>query len=136
MKREALSVLVFEPNRLQSDLIKLALIRHHMRPIICTQTADLRQQLTYSPPDALLLDTYLPAQNGLDLISQLSADTLLNRTKFFFISSMAFPEIVQKAAKMGASGFLLKPLNPDLLAARILQSFGRLADFPNQHRLV
>ncbi len=131
MKRETLSVLVLEPNALQCDLIKLALIRHHMNPIICTQPASLRQKLIQHMPDALLLDTYLPGLNGLDLIGQLNSEVLLNRTKVFFVSSLAFPEIVQKAAKIGASGFLVKPLNPDLLVMRILHSFGRSVQLPS-----
>ncbi len=129
MKRETLSVLVLEPNALQCDLIKLALIRHRMNPIICNDPLHLRRKLIQHLPDALLLDTHLPGQNGLDLISQLNSEILLNRTKFFFISSLGFPEIVRKAAKMGASGFLVKPLNPDMLAARIQQCFQRSAGY-------
>ncbi len=125
MNREMLSVLVLEPNALQCDLLKLALTRHHMNPIICGQPESLRQQLAQHLPDVLLIDTHLPGLNGLDLISQLNSEVLLNRTKVFFISSLAFPEVVQKAAKMGASGFLVKPLNPDVLVERIQKCFNR-----------
>ena len=131
MKRETLSVLVLEPNALQCDLIKLALIRNYMNPIICSGPTDLRQKLIQHLPDVLLIDTYLPGLNGLDLISQLNSEVLLNRTKVFFISALAFPEIVQKAAKMGASGFLVKPLNPDMMVTRILGSLGRSAQLSN-----
>lgn len=125
MNREMLSVLVLEPNALQCDLLKLALTRHRMNPIICGQPENLRQQLAQHLPDVLLIDTHLPGLNGLDLISQLNSEVLLNRTKVFFISSLAFPEVVQKAAKMGASGFLVKPLNPDVLVERIQKCFNR-----------
>ena len=125
MNRETLSVLVVEPNAMQCDLIKLALIRHRMNPIICGQPENLRQQLVQHMPDVLLVDTHLPGMNGLELIDQLNSEVLLKRTKVFFISSLAFPEIVQKAAKIGASGFLVKPLDPDLLAARIQKCFNR-----------
>ena len=125
MKRKTLSVLVLEPNAMQSDLIKLALTRHHMNPIICNQPSSLRQELVQRLPDVLLVNTHLPGMNGLDLIAQLNLEVLLNRTKVFFISSLAFPEVIQKAAKMGASGFLVKPLNLDQLAARILDCFDR-----------
>jgi DNA-binding response OmpR family regulator len=131
MKRDNLSILVLEPNALQCDLIKLALMRHSMNPIICNQPADLRPQLAQYLPDVLLLDTNLPGLNGLDLIGQLNSEVLLKRTKVFFISAMGFPEIVQKAAQVGASGFLVKPLNPDLMAARILNCFGRTGGLPN-----
>lgn len=121
MNRDMLSVLVLEPNVLQCDLIKLALTRHRMNPIICSEPASLRQQLAQQAPDVLLVDTCLPGLNGLDLIGQLNMEILLKRTRVFFISSLAFPEIVQKAARMGVSGFLVKPLDPDVLAARIRQ---------------
>ena len=125
MKRETLSVLILEPNPLQCDLLKLALIRNRMKPTVCSEPARLREQLIELMPDVLLIDTYLPGQNGLDLINQLNSEVLLKRTKVFFISSLGFPEIVQKAAQMGASGFLVKPLNPDLLVTRIQDCFNR-----------
>ncbi len=122
MNRDSLSVLILEPNTLQCDLIKLALTRHHLTPIVCSHPEDLRHHLSEHAPDVLLVDTHLRGQNGLDLVGELTSDALLSRTKIFFISSLAFPEIIQKAAKIGASGFLVKPLNVDLLVARILTS--------------
>lgn len=119
MKRDNLSVLILEPNPLQCDLIRMALLRYGMNPIICTEPEKLRQHLAQHVPDVLLVDTLLPGLNGLDLVGQLNSEVLLNRTKVFFLSSLAFPEIVQKAAKIGASGFLVKPLDPDLLISRI-----------------
>lgn len=119
MKRETPSVLILEPNALQCDLIRMTLLRGGMKPIVCGQPADLRRCLLEHAPDALLIDTHLPGQNGLDLIGELSSDVSLKRTKVLFLSSLGFPEIVQKAAQIGASGFLVKPLDPDLLVTRI-----------------
>lgn len=123
MKRETPSILILEPNPLQCDLIKIALTRSGMKPIVCAQPAALRQDLVQYMPDVLLIDTYLPGHNGLDLISQLNSEVLLKRTKVFFLSSLGFPEVVQKAAQIGASGFLVKPLDPDLLVTRIQSCF-------------
>lgn len=130
MKREALSVLILEPNALQCDLIKMALTRSHMKPVVCDDPSALRQQLVQNAPDVLLVDTHLPGQNGLELVSELHSDFLLRRTKVFFISALAFPEIVRKAGQIGASGFLVKPLDPDLLVARILNSVGQSRPIP------
>ena len=132
MKRETLNILVLEPNVLQRDLIKIALTRNSMTPIICREADHLRRQLLEHRPDVLLIDTYLPGQNGLDLISQLTLEGLLERTRIFFLSSMGYPEIVHKAAKLGASGFLVKPLDPDLLVTRILKCFHRPGQLPMQ----
>ena len=122
MKRKTLQVLILEPNHLQCDLLKVALIRHNMNPIICNEPGALRQQLLECFPDVLLIDTHLPGQNGLELIRQLDSEILLQRTKVFFISSLGYTEIIQKAVQLGASGFLVKPLDPDLLVSRILES--------------
>lgn len=131
MKRETLSVLILEPNALQCDLIKMVLVRNQMNPTVCSEPAKLRQHLIELMPDVLLIDTYLPGQNGLDLIDQIKSEILLKRTKIFFISSLGFPEIVQKAAQIGASGFLVKPLNPDLLVTRIQDCFNQPRQFSN-----
>ena len=131
MKRETLSVLILEQNVLLCDLIKMTLVRCRMNPIVCAQPSALREQLVQHLPDVLLIDTYLPGQNGLDLIGDLNSEVLLKRTKVFFISSLGFPEIVQKAAQMGASGFLVKPLNPDLLISRIQNCFPLSAKYSN-----
>ncbi len=101
-----------------------------MNPIVCIQPSAFRGQLIQHVPDVLLIDTYLPGQNGFDLIAELNSEVILKRTKVFFLSSLGFPEIVQKAALMGASGFLVKPLNPDLLVTRILKSLDRSVERP------
>lgn len=129
MKREMLSILLLIPNPLQCDLVKMVLVRNQMRPIVCDQPESLRDQLVQHMPDVLLIDTHLPGHNGLDLVNQLNSDILLKRTKVFFLSSLGFPEIVQKAAQIGASGFLVKPLNPDLLITRILKCFDQPLKF-------
>ena len=129
MKRETPSILILEPNPLQCDLIRMALTRSQMNPIVCDQPSALRQHLVQYMPDVLLIDTYLPGQNGLDLISQLHSEVLLKRTKVFVLSSLGFPEVVQKAAQIGASGFLVKPLDPDLLIARIRSCFRQSEEF-------
>ena len=73
-------------------------------------------------PDILLVDTLLPGINGLDLVSDLNAESFLSRTKVFILSSLGYPEIVQKAARIGAADFLVKPLDTDLLISRIIRS--------------
>lgn len=123
MKRQSPSVLLLIPNPLQCDLLRMALVRHQMQPVVCDRPESLRQTLVHHMPDVLLLDTHLPGCNGLDLVAGFNADALLKRTRVFFVSSLGFPEVVQKAAQIGAAGFLVKPLDPDLLVKRIQTCF-------------
>jgi len=126
MTPKKLTVLILEPNILQCNLIKMALQRYDMQPLVCEEIATLRDLLVQHIPELLLVDTHLPGQNGLDLVKELYAEGFLNRTKVFIISSLGYQEIVQKAVKAGASDFLVKPLDMDLLVTRILRLFNRL----------
>jgi len=65
MKRENPSILILEPNAMQCDLLKLALTRHSMNPIVCAEPSSLREKLSQHAPDVLLVDTHLPGVNGL-----------------------------------------------------------------------
>jgi len=118
------SVMVLEPNRLQRDLISMALRRNHFESIVCNSPLELRQNLSTCQPEAILLDLVLPGQNGLELIRELQSESALKNTKFFIISSIAFPEVVQKAVYLGAVDFLVKPLNIDLLINRVKRVIG------------
>ncbi len=123
MTRKKLSVMILEPNALQCDLITMTLARNAIQPIICENPTEIRQMLLQHKPDLLLVDIHLPGQNGLDLVSELNAEAYLKKMKVFIISSLGYPEIVQKAAKAGATDFLVKPLAPDLLVDRIRRYF-------------
>jgi DNA-binding response OmpR family regulator len=123
MKTDNLRILILEPNALQRSLLKVALTRHGMTPLICKSADDLRNDLFELQPDALIIDTHLNGKNGLSLISQLEESRSLQNTRIFFISSLGYAEVVQKAVQLGASGFLVKPLDTDLLVQRITQSY-------------
>jgi hypothetical protein len=45
MKREIPSILLLIPNALQCDLVRMALLRGRMNPIVCDQPSALRQHL-------------------------------------------------------------------------------------------
>lgn len=125
MTRKKLLVMIIEPNQLQCDLITLTLARNSIQPIVCEDPTEIRQMLLQHKPDLLLVDTHLPGQNGLDLVSELNAEAYLKKMKVFIISSLGYPEIVQKAINAGATDFLVKPLAPDLLVDRIQRYFGK-----------
>lgn len=113
------TVLVIEPDPMQRDLIMLALRRNHIHAEACTDPADLPGLLEVNKPSVLVMDIYLPGTNGLDLMVNLKERGLLSATKVIGVSSMAFPEVVRKMVQAGFSDFLVKPIDIDLLVARV-----------------
>ncbi|PKO15772.1 MAG: hypothetical protein CVU39_09620 [Chloroflexi bacterium HGW-Chloroflexi-10] len=105
-------ILIIEPDVLQRDLMQLALQRKGYE-VICGDVSDIRHLLKTHRPLVLALDIFLPRMNGLEVIKQLRAESLLIGVKVLAISSMAFKEIVQQAAQLGVDDFLMKPFDVD-----------------------
>ncbi len=68
-------------------------------------------------PDLLLLDVYLPQGSGLDLLATLDVDA-------FVLSAATEVDAVRTAIRRGALGYLVKPFDPKVLAAK-LRSYAR-----------
>ena len=74
-------------------------------------------------PDLILLDLFLPQQNGLDFLQRLKQSGLLVSIPVIVVSALGFPEIVQQAVQAGARDFLVKPIDTDMLVARVQKLF-------------
>ena len=72
-------------------------------------------------PDLVLLDINMPKMNGL-----LALETILTQSpasKVLMVSIESRAEMVAEAIKRGASGFVVKPLNPASVMDRIESCF-------------
>ena len=112
-------VLILEPDALQRDLLAMALRRIGYEPVLCQRGAEVSRILLKRKPVLLILDIYQDDKNGLDLLDELRQAGLLVLTRVILISSMAFPEIIKRATRLGVADFLVKPLNTDLLVEHI-----------------
>jgi CheY-like chemotaxis protein len=73
------------------------------------------QQARESPPDAILMDSHLPAMNGLECTRQLRQDPELTKTVIITISANVFADYQQACLAAGCQAFLPKPVNLDEL---------------------
>lgn len=61
---------------------------------------------------AIITDLHIKQDDGLDLIRQLRAETLLSRTPVILISGDSDPLISERALLCGANAFFAKPYSP------------------------
>ena len=115
----ASEVLILEPDALQRDLLAMTLRRCGFEPLICQRGTDVSRLLLERKPALLILDIYQDDKNGLDLLDELRQAGLLVLTRVIVVSSMAFPEIIKRATRLGAADFLVKPLDTDVLMDHI-----------------
>jgi DNA-binding NtrC family response regulator len=122
---QAPMILLIEPDRLQCDLIALAVRRAQMscKPTRCIQ--QVREVITSSTPDLVLIDLHLNGENSLELVKSLKASRRFNDLKVIVFSSYGYPEVIQQAVQAGACDFLVKPLEMDMLLGRIRHALGQ-----------
>lgn len=70
--------------------------------------------------DIVITDIVLPNADGYDLIRELKALGLNPMPKIVIVSALTGEGFIQKAFNMGASYYMLKPVNYELLESRLL----------------
>lgn len=76
-------------------------------------------------PDLALLDIRMPGLDGLELARRLRAETSV---PFLFLSAYDDEIIVQEAVKLGALGYLVKPLDVPRLVPMLRAALARAAE--------
>lgn len=66
-------------------------------------------------PDIVLMDVQMPRADGLSATARITADPRLTGTRVIVLTTFELDEYVFGALKAGASGFLLKDIEPEAL---------------------
>jgi DNA-binding NarL/FixJ family response regulator len=103
-----------------------ALVRHGFRSILAGEddidvvgeAGDGREAVaiaTREQPDVMLMDIRMPVMDGIEATRLITADTQLTHTSVIVLTTFDLDEYVFGAIRAGASGFLLKGVEPTQL---------------------
>lgn len=76
-------------------------------------------------PDLILLDYEMPEMNGKQVLEQLQADEELKDIPVVFLTSMDSKEIVMSLLALKPAGYLLKPVDSQMLKDKIYEIIGK-----------
>jgi two-component system, response regulator, stage 0 sporulation protein A len=72
-------------------------------------------------PDVMILDIIMPHLDGLGVLEKLRDMNLSSMPKIIMLTAFGQENITQRAVQLGASYYILKPFDMDVLASRIRQ---------------
>ncbi|MBP3577879.1 MAG: response regulator, partial [Lachnospiraceae bacterium] len=76
-------------------------------------------------PDLILLDYEMPEMNGKQVLEKLQADEELKDIPVVFLTSMDSKEIVMSLLALKPAGYLLKPVDSQMLKDKIYEIIGK-----------
>lgn len=80
-------------------------------------------------PDLILLDIMLPKLNGLEVLARLKQDPTLKSIPVILLTNLGQEDVVTKAFKLGAQGYLMKMR---VLPTDIVREIHKFLADPNQ----
>jgi two-component system, OmpR family, response regulator VicR len=119
-----LSILVVDDEPMVQRLLRARFERKGWR---VEQAVDGRQAQEASRSqrfDVIVLDLNLPFKNGFELLAELDARSEARGPRTIVLSAEKQQASVLRAFELGADDFVSKPLNPDILVARIERLVG------------
>lgn len=77
--------------------------------------------VTKYEPDLIILDIIMPYLDGLDVLDKIKDMSLQNRPMIMMLSCIGRDKILKRAMESGASYYLIKPFDIDILVKRVYE---------------
>ncbi|ALS28389.1 sporulation transcription factor Spo0A [Paenibacillus cisolokensis] len=128
---QRIEVLLADDNREFTNLLSEYISEQHDMVVtgVAYNGEEVLRALEESPkaPDVLILDIIMPHLDGLGVLERLRDMNLKPAPKIIMLTAFGQENITQKAVQLGASYYILKPFDMEILANRIRQLVGNSA---------
>lgn len=118
-----LKILVADDNREFNDLLSEYLNKEEDMEVAgnAYNGKEVLEIIKEKQPDIVLLDIIMPHLDGIGVLEELNKMELPSKPKIIMLTAFGHENITQKAVELGASYYILKPFNLEILAERIRQ---------------
>jgi DNA-binding response OmpR family regulator len=112
-------ILVTDDSEIGRTLLWRLLTRRGYAVTCAADGAETLEAASAAPPDLILLDLRLPDIDGSEVLRQIRAEYDADELPILMISGEHDGEVAAACLKLGANDFLMKPVVPALLYARV-----------------
>lgn len=113
------TILTVDDSRTIRDMLRMALVGAGYRVVQAADGAEGLVSLETEEPDAIITDINMPALDGFGFIEQVRRDERFRATPILVLTTESDPAMKDRARAAGATGWIVKPFNPDKLTASL-----------------
>ena len=113
------TVLIVDDLPVNIILLKTMLTRTNVRLLTATNGQEALDIVRSQRPELILLDIQMPVMNGWEVLKAIKEDPELKSTVIIVVSAYTSPEDIEQSMKLGAAGFIKKPVIMDILLSSV-----------------
>ena len=120
----ALGVMIVDDSLIMAQKLKLILSElGHEVVRICKDGAEAIRDYPLVRPELVTMDITMPGMDGVDAMKAILAEH--PHARFIMVTSHGQEAMILRAVEAGASGYVLKPVTKEALAAMIARAMGQ-----------
>ena len=117
------TIMTIDDDEMISKLVGVVVENLGSKLIVAHSGEECLALLKTVDPDMMIIDVQMSGINGLDLLERVRHDFPKFDGKVLFLTAHKKPELIERADALGCDGFVLKPIDPFRLRARIKETF-------------
>jgi CheY-like chemotaxis protein len=110
-----MKVLLADDDRLLTQLLSMKLRAKGADVSVAHDAMQAFMSALRNPPDVIVLDVQMPGGTGLEALKKLKASSKTSGIPVVVLSGSVEPKAAEAIKAQGASEFLLKPVDPEVL---------------------
>jgi two-component system, chemotaxis family, chemotaxis protein CheY len=112
-------ILTVDDSRTMREMLRHTLANAGFEVVTAEDGADGIQKLRESQPDVVITDINMPVMDGFEFIENVRKFEEYNRVPILVLTTESAPEKKQRAQSAGATGWIVKPFDPEKLTRAV-----------------
>ena len=118
-------IMVVDDSQTVRQQVGMALTQAGFEVVEAVDGQDGMEKIGLEPDLAMVIcDVNMPRMNGIEMLTSVKADGKNAALPVIMLTPEGQPELVERAKKVGAKGWIVKPFKPNLLVAAVKKLTG------------